>query len=106
MVGVLSSLLYSAAGAGRSTTARAPRRSWYDPALLPPLRLALFTVGLNVFGFFAVAALSGYLAEGLRRADEQLAVASNQIADLQAFSQHVIDSLRAGSRRPTSTAGC
>ena len=30
----------------------------------PPLRVALFTVGLNVFGFLAVAALSGYLAEG------------------------------------------
>ena len=59
-------------------------------------RLALFTVGLNTFGFLAVAALSGYLAEGLRRADEKLADASNQIADLQAFSQHVIDSLTSG----------
>ena len=49
-----------------------------------------------MFGFVAVAALSGYLAEGLRRADEKLAVASNQIADLQAFSQHVIDSLTSG----------
>jgi two-component system sensor histidine kinase PilS (NtrC family) len=44
----------------------------------------------------AVAGLSGYLAEGLRRADEKLAQASNQLADLQAFSQHVIDSLMSG----------
>ncbi len=66
------------------------------PVLLPPLRLAWFAVGLNVFGFVAVAALSGYLAESLRRADERLADASNQIADLQAFSQHVIDSLTSG----------
>jgi two-component system sensor histidine kinase PilS (NtrC family) len=64
--------------------------------LLPPARIAMFTVGLNVFGFFAVAALSGYLAEGLRRADAKLAQASNELADLQAFSQHVIDSLTSG----------
>jgi len=63
---------------------------------LPPIRVAIYTVGLNVFGFVAVAGLSGYLAEGLRRADEKLAQASNQLADLQAFSQHVIDSLMSG----------
>ncbi len=63
---------------------------------LPSVRLAIYTAGLNVFGFAAVAGLSGYLAEGLRRADEKLAHASNQLADLQAFSQHVIDSLRSG----------
>ncbi len=65
-------------------------------AALPSVRLATYTVGLNLFGFAAVAGLSGYLAEGLRRADAKLADASNQLADLQAFSQHVIDSLRSG----------
>src|SRR3954470_7509609 len=35
-------------------------------AALPPLRIAVFTVGLNIFGFFAVASLSGYLAESVR----------------------------------------
>ena len=95
MVGVLSSLLYGGLvlaqyyGAGFLPGV-------VDYALLPPLRVALFTVGLNVFGFFAVALLSGYLAEALRRADEQLAATSNQLADLQAFSQHVIDSLTSG----------
>jgi two-component system sensor histidine kinase PilS (NtrC family) len=63
--------------------------------LLAP-RLAIFTVGLNVFGFLAVAALSGYLAEGLRRTGAQLEEASSQLADLQAFNQHVIDSLTSG----------
>jgi two-component system sensor histidine kinase PilS (NtrC family) len=63
---------------------------------LPPLKIAVFSVGLSVFGFLAVAVLSGYLAEGLRRADAQLQQASNQLADLQAFSQHVIDSLASG----------
>jgi two-component system sensor histidine kinase PilS (NtrC family) len=94
LVGILTSLLYL----GLVLT------QYYAPGvlpvadrgLLPPLRVALLTVGLNVFGFLAVASLSGYLAEGLRRADEKLADASNQIADLQAFSQHVIDSLTSG----------
>jgi two-component system, NtrC family, sensor histidine kinase PilS len=63
---------------------------------LPALRLAAFTVGLNVFGFLAVAALSGYLAEGLRRTGAELEVTSTQLADLQAFNQHVIDSMRSG----------
>jgi two-component system sensor histidine kinase PilS (NtrC family) len=63
---------------------------------LPPLRVAIYTLGLNVFGFFAVAALTGYLAEGLRRADAQLRQASSELADVQAFSRHVVDSLTSG----------
>jgi two-component system sensor histidine kinase PilS (NtrC family) len=95
MVGVLSSLLYGGLVLAQYYGAPLlPGVTEYD--LLPPLRVALFTVGLNVFGFFAVALLSGHLAENVRRADEQLAEASNQLADLQAFSQHVIDSLMSG----------
>jgi two-component system sensor histidine kinase PilS (NtrC family) len=63
---------------------------------LPPLRVAVYTVGLNVFGFLSVAALSGYLSESLRRAGEELEEASNQIADLQAFSDYAINSLTSG----------
>jgi two-component system, NtrC family, sensor histidine kinase PilS len=66
------------------------------PDALPALRVAVYTVGLNVFGFMAVAGLSGYLAEGLRRTGAQLARASSQLEDLQAFNQHVIDSLTSG----------
>jgi two-component system sensor histidine kinase PilS (NtrC family) len=66
------------------------------PGTLPEVRVAVFTTGLNVFGFVAVAALSGYLAEGLRRTGEQLEETSTQLADLQAFNQHVIDSLTSG----------
>jgi two-component system, NtrC family, sensor histidine kinase PilS len=94
MVAVLSSLMYS--GIAGSQYSAAPIFPLPLDIQLPPGRVALFTVGLNVFGFVAVASLSGYLAEGLRRADAQLALASNQLADLQAFSQHVIDSLTSG----------
>jgi two-component system sensor histidine kinase PilS (NtrC family) len=87
MVAVLSSVMYAGLVLGQ-----------YQAAVegLPAVRVAVFTVGLNVFGFMAVAALTGYLAEGLRRTGAQLEVASTQLADLQAFNQHVIDSLRSG----------
>jgi two-component system sensor histidine kinase PilS (NtrC family) len=94
MVSVLSSIIYGALVIAQYQGVALP---FVDaPATLPPMRVAIFTVGLNVFGFMAVAALSGYLAEGLRRTGEQLEETSTQLADLQAFSQHVIDSLTSG----------
>jgi len=54
------------------------------------------TVGLNVFGFFAVAMLAGSLAERLRHADVRLEEVTEEIADLQAFNQFVIDHLLSG----------
>ncbi|MGE0039874.1 MAG: nitrogen regulation protein NR(II) [Vicinamibacterales bacterium] len=63
---------------------------------LPSARVAQYTVGLNVFGFFAAAFLSGSLAERVRRADVRLEQASEAIADLQAFNQYVVDNLLSG----------
>jgi two-component system, NtrC family, sensor histidine kinase PilS len=67
-----------------------------DYLTLPAPSVARYTVALNVFGFFAVAFLSGSLANSLRSAGTQLQQASSEIADLQAFNQHVIDSLPSG----------
>jgi two-component system sensor histidine kinase PilS (NtrC family) len=64
--------------------------------VLPTPRLALFTVGINLFGFVAVALLSGSLAERLRSADARLEHASGQINDLRAFNEYVIDNLQSG----------
>jgi two-component system, NtrC family, sensor histidine kinase PilS len=63
---------------------------------LPTLSVAQYTVGLNVFGLFVVAFLSGSLAERLRRADVRLEQASEEIADLQFFNQYVVDNLLSG----------
>ncbi len=63
---------------------------------LPPARFAQYTSAINLFGFFAVAVLAGSLAEGLRHTGARLERASHEIADLQAFNQHVIDSLVSG----------
>jgi two-component system, NtrC family, sensor histidine kinase PilS len=95
MVGVLSSVMYAGVVCAQYFgTPALPVVVGAD--VLPPPRVALFIAGLNIFGFMAVAALSGYLAERLRRTGAALEQTSNQLADLQAFSEHVISSLNAG----------
>jgi two-component system sensor histidine kinase PilS (NtrC family) len=63
---------------------------------LPLPRIAAYMTSLNVFLFFSIALLSGSLADRLQRAGARLERASTEIADLQAFNQHVIDSLTSG----------
>jgi two-component system sensor histidine kinase PilS (NtrC family) len=63
---------------------------------LPPVNVAQYVVSLNAFGFFAVALLSGSLAERARRGEAQLEQATEEIADLQAFNQYVLDNLLSG----------
>ena len=63
---------------------------------LPPATVAQYTVALNTFGFFAVAVLSGSLAERARKGEARLEQAAEEIADLQAFNQYVLDNLLSG----------
>ncbi|HYE85517.1 MAG TPA: ATP-binding protein [Vicinamibacterales bacterium] len=63
---------------------------------LPPVNVAQYTVALNAFGFFGVALLSGSLAERARVGEAQLEQATEEIADLQAFNQYVLDNLLSG----------
>jgi len=65
-------------------------------ANLPEVSVAQYTVVLNTFGFFAVALLSGSLAERARQGEAQLEQATEEIADLQAFNQYVLDNLLSG----------
>jgi two-component system sensor histidine kinase PilS (NtrC family) len=94
LVCVLSCVLY--VGIVASQYSGAPGFGPLPGQLLPALKLSLYTVSLNIFGFAAIALLTGYLAEGLRQADIRLQQASDEIEDLQAFSRHVIDSLTSG----------
>ena len=93
-VGVLSCVLY--AGLVLAQYTGVPMFGLTPVQALPAPKFAIYTVGLNAFGFLAIAALSGYLAAGLREADIQLQEASDRIEDLQAFSRHIIDSLTSG----------
>ena len=63
---------------------------------LPTQQFAQYTVAINLFGFVAVAFLSGSLAESLRSTGVRLEHASHEIEDLRAFNEHVIDSLLSG----------
>jgi len=72
-----------------------PFKGLVDPEL-PTVNVAQYRVALNAFGFFAVALLSGSLAERARRGEAQLEQATEEIADLQAFNQYVFDNLLSG----------
>lgn len=73
-------------------------QSWLTPnaVVLPTRSAGQYIVALNLFGFFAVALLSGSLADTARAARAKLQEASTEIAGLQALNQHVIDSLPSG----------
>jgi two-component system, NtrC family, sensor histidine kinase PilS len=99
LVATLSALLYSGLVLMQYLSAAGLLFDpWLDPGrvALPPLSVAQYTAALNVFGFFAVALLSGSLADSVRSAGARLERASTEIADLQALNQHVIDSLPSG----------
>jgi two-component system sensor histidine kinase PilS (NtrC family) len=98
LVATLSTVLYVGLVAGQYAPGRVLLQSEWglQTIVLPPPIVAGYTVTLNVFGFFAVALLSGRLAEELRSTGARLELASTEIADLQAFNQHVIDSLPSG----------
>ena len=98
-VATLSAILYLALVTAQyvEPTAFFPA-SWHTlgDQQLPTRRFAQYTVAINLFGFFAVALLSGSLAENLRSAGARLERASTQIADLRAFNHYVIESLLSG----------
>jgi two-component system sensor histidine kinase PilS (NtrC family) len=98
-VAAFASLLFGAVVLAQYTQAEGSAAGFFGVPIagpLPSLTVAQYTVGLNVFGLFAVALLAGALAERLRRADVRLEEASEEIADLQFFNQYVIDSLLSG----------
>jgi two-component system, NtrC family, sensor histidine kinase PilS len=98
LVATLSTVLYVGLVGGQYVGGRDLVQSGWGmpPIVLPPRVVAQYTVGLNVFAFFAVALLSGRLAEELRSTGARLELASTEIAGLQALNQHVIDSLPSG----------
>ena len=69
----------------------------FSPAVdLPTVRVAQYTVAINLGGFIAVALLAGSLADSLRSAGARLEDASHRIRDLRAFNEYVINSLLSG----------
>ncbi len=98
LVAIFSTVLYVGLVAGQYTVGDVLLHpKWGMPSVaLPPRLIAQYTVTLNVFSFFAIALLSGSLAEKVRTTGARLVRASTEIAGLQALNQHVIDSLPSG----------
>ncbi|HVZ23943.1 MAG TPA: ATP-binding protein [Vicinamibacterales bacterium] len=97
LVAVLSAVLYGGVVLAQYLTVEGLLHDpWLISPVLPQRSVAQYTYLLNTFGFFAVALLSGSLAESVRATGARLVQASTQIADLQALNQHVIDSLPSG----------
>ena len=65
-------------------------------AVVLPSQVVAYTIFLNVFAFYTVALLTSYLSESLRLTGRKLEEASDSLADLEAFSQTIIDSITSG----------
>jgi two-component system, NtrC family, sensor histidine kinase PilS len=59
-------------------------------------RTVKYLIGTNVFAFYAVAYLSSYLSESLKRAGSELEDKRGELATLQAFNENIINSMRGG----------
>ncbi len=63
------------------------------PVDLGTLQVKIFA---SLFGFFAVAYLSSYLAESLRKTGAELRTRRGQVASLQAYNENIIRSMHDG----------
>ncbi len=63
---------------------------------IPDLRTLQIRIFTSLFGFFAVAYLSSYLAESLRKTGAELRSQRGQVASLQAINENIIHSMRDG----------
>ena len=63
------------------------------PVDLPTLQVKIFA---SLFGFMAIAYLSNYLAERLRKTGAELQNKKGEVASLQAINENVIQSMRDG----------
>src|SRR6187549_2839531 len=93
----LSAVMYLGLVAVQYVDLDFPLARRFSPVVdLPTVRVAQYTVAINLGGLVAVALLAGSLAESLRSAGARLEDASDRIRDLRAFNEYVINSLLSG----------
>jgi two-component system sensor histidine kinase PilS (NtrC family) len=73
---------------------------------IPPVRPALseaeiawrlpYNLAVHLFGFYAIALLTSYLAENVRRAEAELEEKRDDLANLEAFHRDIVQSLSTG----------
>src|ERR1041385_630298 len=72
-----------------------PEQSWFTPTLWSSSRL-YFNMATNFAGFYATAFLTSYLAEKLQKTFEELDVNRQNLAELRAINQNVVESIPSG----------
>jgi two-component system sensor histidine kinase PilS (NtrC family) len=84
-----------------ATLLTALARNWV-PSISPlptdlelPYRIS-YNLAVHLFGFYAVALLTSYLGESASRAEEELAVKTGSLANLEVFHRDVIQSISSG----------
>lgn len=88
LYGVLGDLLYWG-------ILRQPVQIWFDPTPWTSSRLYL-NMATNFAGFYATAFLTSYLAEKLQKTSEELDANRQNLLELQAVNQNVIESVPSG----------
>jgi two-component system sensor histidine kinase PilS (NtrC family) len=72
-----------------------PEQSWFTPTLWSSSRL-YFNMATNFAGFYATAFLTSYLAEKLQKTFEELDANRQNLAELRALNQNVVESIPSG----------
>ena len=57
----------------------------------------LYSLLAHLVSFFALAYLATHLAESLRRTDQELQMRQDDLAELRAFNDNIIDSINSGN---------
>jgi two-component system, NtrC family, sensor histidine kinase PilS len=95
-IAIVTATLVSAVTLGVLTVSGAVPRSdgtAYAPSFLPDLQLNL---SYTIVAILCVSVLSTFLAERQRRSDTALAATARSLADLRAFNERIIESMRSG----------
>ena len=84
---------------------RLPEQQWFSPTPWTSSRLYL-NMATNFAGFYATALLTSYLSEKLQRTFEELDVNRQNLAELRALNQNVVESIPSGliTLSPSGTA--
>ena len=72
-----------------------PEQSWFLPTAWTSSRL-YFNMAANFAGFYATALLTSYVSEKLQRTSEELDVNRQNLAELRALNQNVVESIPSG----------
>src|SRR5213076_1573771 len=74
---------------------QAPEQSWFVPTPWTSSRLYL-NMATNFAGFYATALLTSYIAEKLQKTSEELDANRQNLAELRAVNQNVVESIPSG----------